>query len=219
MRKGGAVARQMLIEAAAEPGVCPWTSAAPRQRHHPSPTGARRPTARWPRRPRAVPAGQVELKDPKDWKLIGQPVKRLDTVDKLTGKQVFGADLQLPGMLNAAIKACPVFGGKLESFDAAKVRDARGAQGGARRGHAVAVVADTWWQAKTALDALPITWDKGPMPSVSSASIEQMLDEGLTPTRPSSATRRRCEAALAGRAKTVEAVYATRSRTTPPWSR
>ena len=62
----------------------------------------------------------VPLKDPKDWKIIGKPLKRLDTADKVTGKQVYGADLKLPGMLNAAIKDCPVFGGKVKSFDAAK---------------------------------------------------------------------------------------------------
>ena len=80
------------------------------------------------------PPEQVTLKDPKDWKLIGKPVKRLDTRDKLTGKQVFGADLKLPGMLNASIRACPTFGGTLQSFDDSKVRShARCARGGARR--------------------------------------------------------------------------------------
>ena len=67
------------------------------------------------------PPKDVTLKDPKDWKIVGKPVKRLDTLDKVTGKQVYGADLKLPGMLNAAIKDCPVFGGKVKSFDAAKV--------------------------------------------------------------------------------------------------
>src|SRR6185503_4574502 len=62
-----------------------------------------------------------KLKDPKDWKIAGKPMKRLDTADKVTGKQVYGADLKLPGMLNATIKECPVFGGKVKSFDAAKV--------------------------------------------------------------------------------------------------
>ena len=68
-----------------------------------------------------TPPADVPLKDPKDWKIIGKPVKRLDTMDKLTGAQVYGGDLKLPGMLNAAIKDCPVFGGKVKSFEAAKV--------------------------------------------------------------------------------------------------
>src|SRR4029078_9123428 len=63
----------------------------------------------------------VVLKDPKDWKIIGQPLKRLDTADKVTGKQLYGADVKMPGMLNAAIKDAPVFGSKVVSFDAAKV--------------------------------------------------------------------------------------------------
>ena len=76
------------------------------------------------------PPKEVPLKDPKDWKIAGKPVKRLDTADKVTGKQVYGVDLKLPGMLNAAIKDCPVFGGKVKSFDAAKVAGMQGRQEG-----------------------------------------------------------------------------------------
>ena len=124
------------------------------------------------------PPEHIELKDPKDWKIIGKPVKRLDTADKLNGRQVFGVDLELPGMLNAAIRACPVFGGTLNAFDAAKVREMPGVRAVvAVDDYAVAVVAETWWQAKTALDALPITWDEGPNAKVSSASIDHALDE------------------------------------------
>ncbi|MBT8128450.1 MAG: molybdopterin-dependent oxidoreductase, partial [Gammaproteobacteria bacterium] len=183
VRKGGAVARQMLIEAAAEEWDVPINecSAASSVITH-VPSGR---TTTYGQVAAAAaelfPPEHVELKDPKDWKLIGKPVKRLDTVDKLNGKQIFGADLQLPGMLNAAIKACPVFGGKLKSFDDDKVSKMPGVRKVvAVEANAVAVVADTWWQAKTALDALPITWDEGPNRNLSTASIEQMLDEGLT---------------------------------------
>ena len=124
---------------------------------------------------------QVTLKDPKDWELIGQPVKRLDTLDKLTGKQVFGADFVLPGMVNAAITACPVHGGKRKSFDAKTAEAMPGVKSVVAVGdNAVAVVADTWWQAKTAMDAVEIEWDAGESGSVSSASINEMLTEGLT---------------------------------------
>ena len=120
------------------------------------------------------PPKDVKLKDPKDWKIIGKSVKRLDTRDKMTGKQVYGIDVKLPGMLNAAIKACPVFGGKLKSFDADKVASMPGVVKVVPVGdNAVAVVADTWWHAKTALDALPIVWDNGANAKVSSASIAQ----------------------------------------------
>ena len=109
-----------------------------------------------------TPPANVPLKDPKDWKIIGKSMKRLDTLDKVTGAQVYGADLKLPGMLNAAIKDCPVFGGKVKSFEAAKVKGMPGVKQVVQVGDsAVAVVADTWWQAKTALDALPIVWDEG----------------------------------------------------------
>ena len=183
VRKGGALAREMLIEAAAEAWRVPKQEcavAASVITHMPSGR-----TTTYGKVAAAAaelfPPEQVKLKAPEDWKLIGQPVKRLDTADKLTGKQVFGADLQLPGMLNAAIKACPTFGGRLESFDDSKVRKLSGVRKVLRVGEdAVAVVAETWWQAKTALDALPIVWDRGDNVQVDSASIEAMLDEGLS---------------------------------------
>jgi isoquinoline 1-oxidoreductase beta subunit len=183
VRKGGAVARYLLVEAAAEQWGVPMSecrAASSVITHVPSgrkTTYGKVATAA----AESIPPDEVTLKDPKDWKLIGKPVKRLDTDDKLNGKQVFGADLSLPGMLNAAIKACPVFGGKLKSFDAAKVSKLPGVRTVvAVEDNAVAVVAETWWQAKTALDALPISWDEGENATVSTASIEQMLDEGLT---------------------------------------
>jgi isoquinoline 1-oxidoreductase beta subunit len=182
VRKGGAAARYMLIEAAAEQWAVPMEecSASNSVITH-TPSGK---TTTYGKVAAAAaelfPPEHVELKDPKDWKLIGKSVKRLDTDDKLTGKQVFGADLTLPGMLNAAIKSCPVFGGTVKSFDAAKVSTMPGVRKVVPvEDYAVAVVADTWWQAKTALDALPITWDNGPNADISSESIKQMLDEGL----------------------------------------
>jgi isoquinoline 1-oxidoreductase beta subunit len=213
VRKGGAVARQMLIEAAAEVWDVPMEECrAENSIITHLPTGrttnygkvASAAAALWP-------PEQVVLKDPGDWKLIGQPVKRLDTLDKLTGRQVFGADLELPGMLNAAVKACPVFTGKLAAFDAAKVRDMPGVRAVVAVGdNAVAVVAETWWQAKTALDALPVTWDKGPHAQLSSAEIDAMLDEGLTSDEQVYVgnTSGDVQQGLGRAAKTIEAVYA-----------
>src|SRR3989442_905626 len=157
-----------------------------------------------------TPPATVALKDPKDWKLIGKSVKRLDTMDKLTGAQVYGADLKLPGMLNAAIKDCPVFGGKVKSFEAAKVKGMPGVRYVVPVGEsAVAVVADAWWQAKTALDALPIVWDEGPNARVSSATIADMLQAGLDADDAFVANQNGdAKAAIAGAAKKVEAVYA-----------
>jgi isoquinoline 1-oxidoreductase beta subunit len=156
-----------------------------------------------------VPPLQVELKDPGNWKIAGKPVKRLDTLDKLNGKQVYGADLQLEGMLNAAIRACPVFGGTLHSFDAAAVSKRPGVRAVVPvEGNAVAVVADTWWQAKTALDALPVTWNEGPNAGLNSASIAQLLDEGLDAEDAAVGNQvGDARSALERAAKTVEATY------------
>jgi isoquinoline 1-oxidoreductase beta subunit len=212
VRKGGAVARQMLIEAAADAwGVPMGECRAENSVITHGPTGRTTTYGEVARAASALfPPEQVELKDPKDWRLVGQPVKRLDTLDKLNGRQVYGADLQLPGMLNAAIKACPVFTGKLKSLDAANVDKMPGVRAVvAVEDNAVAVVAETWWQAKTALDALPVTWDKGPHASLSSADIDTMLDEGLTSDEKVFVgnANGNVEKGLAGAAKTIEAVY------------
>jgi isoquinoline 1-oxidoreductase beta subunit len=213
VRKGGAVARHMLIEAAAEQWGVPMTEcrAANSMITH-VPSGRTTTYGKVAALAAEMfPPEHIELKDPKDWKLIGQPVKRLDTDDKLNGKQVYGADLQLPGMLNAAIKACPVFGGKLNSFDANKVRNMPGVRAVLPvEDYAVAVVADTWWQAKTALDALPITWDEGPNAKLDSAAIDKMLDAGLISNRKVFVGNANGDVykALKGAAKTVEATYA-----------
>ena len=156
------------------------------------------------------PPADVKLKDPKDWKIAGKGVKRLDTVDKTTGKMIYGIDVKLPGMLNAAIKDCPVFGGKLKSYDEAKIAGMKGVKKVVKVGDsAVAVVADTWWHAKTALDALPIVWDEGENAKVSSESIAKWLAEGLDNAQPAYVGNQNgdAKAAIAGAAKKVEAVY------------
>src|ERR1700710_1749690 len=105
---------------------------------------------------------RATVKQQSEWKIIGKGVKRLDTVEKLSGKQIFAIDVQLPDMLNAAIAQCPVFGGTLQSFDADKIKSMPGVRHVvAVDDNAVAVVADKWYQAKTALAALPIVWNEG----------------------------------------------------------
>ena len=156
------------------------------------------------------PPADVKLKDPKDWKIAGKGLKRLDTEDKTTGKMMYGIDVKLPGMLNAAIKDCPVFGGKLKSFDEAKIANMKGVKKVVRVGDtAVAVVADTWWHAKSALDALPIVWDEGENNKVSSASIAKWLAEGLDNAQPAFVGNQNgdAKATIASAAKKIEAVY------------
>ncbi|MGH8441585.1 MAG: xanthine dehydrogenase family protein molybdopterin-binding subunit, partial [Nevskiaceae bacterium] len=212
VRKGGATARMMLVQAAADAWGVPVADcgAANSVITH-KPSGR---TTTYGKVAEAAakltPPANVTLKDPKDWKLIGKSVKRLDTLPKVTGAQVYGFDLKLPGMLNAAIRDCPVFGGKVKSFEAAKVTGMPGVRHVVPVGNsAVAVVADTWWHAKTALDALPIDWDEGPSAQVSSAAIAEMLKAGLGADQAFVNNQNGdAKAAIAGAVKKVEAVYA-----------
>jgi isoquinoline 1-oxidoreductase beta subunit len=153
----------------------------------------------------------ITLKDPKTWKIAGKPMKRLDTAEKLNGNLIYAIDVKVPGMMCAAIKDCPVFGGKLVSFDEAKVAGRPGIRKVVKvNDTTVAVVADTWWHAKTALDALPIVWDEGPNASRTSAMIDEQLKEGLTaPTAYAHRQNGDALKAMAGAAKKVEAVYST----------
>jgi isoquinoline 1-oxidoreductase beta subunit len=212
VRKGGAAARMMLIAAAGVEWKVPASecSAANSVITH-KPTGRTTTYGKV-----AAAAAQIEvpadvpLKDPKDWKLIGKSVKRLDTVDKTTGKMMYGIDVKLPGMMHATIKACPVFGGKVKSFDAAKVESMKGVKKVVQVGNnAVAVVADSWWHAKTALDALPIVWDTGENAKVTSASISKWLKEGFDADQAFVSNKvGDVKAGLASAAKTVVAEYA-----------
>jgi len=151
------------------------------------------------------------LKDPKAWTIAGTPRQRLDTADKLDGSKRYAIDVRLPGQLSAAIQACPVWGGKLVSFDADKVSVRRGVRGVVRvNDRTVAVVADTWWRAKTALEALPIVWDEGPGAAQSSATIAERLREGLTaPNAYAGRAEGDALQAIAGAAQQVNASYGT----------
>jgi isoquinoline 1-oxidoreductase subunit beta len=211
VRKGGAAAREMLKQAAANEWKVPVSevTAANSVITH---TASDRTTTYGKVAEAAAkvePPQNVKLKDPKDWKLIGKGVKRLDTADKLTGKQLYSLDFKLPGMLSAAVKESPVFGGKVKSFDAAKVMNMPGVKKVVQSGDAaVAVVADTWWQAKTALEALPIVWDDGPNAKVSSATIADQLKAGLdAETKFIGNQQGDAKAAITSAAKKVEAVY------------
>ncbi|HUP35405.1 MAG TPA: molybdopterin cofactor-binding domain-containing protein [Candidatus Limnocylindria bacterium] len=211
VRQGGAVARTMLVQAAANGWGVPVAECSVA-----SSVITHRPTGRTTTygsvaeaAAKLTPPDKVPLKDPKEWKIIGKSVKRLDTLGKVTGAQVYGFDLKLPGMLTATIKDCPVFGGTVKSYEADKVKGMPGVRhvlpvGGS----AVAVVADTYWEAKTALDALPIVWDEGPNAKVSSAIIAAMCAEGLSAEQAFvNNTNGDAKAALAGATKKIEAVY------------
>jgi isoquinoline 1-oxidoreductase subunit beta len=215
VRRGGAVARMMLLQAAADQwnvpvgelsvsnGVITHASSKRTIRYGEVASAAAKLTP--------PDAKSIKLKDPKDWKIAGKPLKRLDTADKLDGSKIFAIDLKLPGMLCAAVKDCPVFGGKLASYDESKITGMPGVKKVVKvKDSAVAVVADTWWRAKKALDALPIVWDEGPNASQSSATIADMLKEGLNAAA-TNGDRKNGDAlkAISEAPKKIEAVYST----------
>ena len=216
VRRGGAAARMMLLQAAADQWNVPvgevtvangviTHAASQRSTTYGRVAGA---AARLtPPDPKSI-----QLRDPKEWKIAGRPMKRLDTADKLNGSKIYSIDLKLPGMLHAAVKACPVFGGKLVSYDESKLSGRPGVHRVVKvNDSTVGVVANTWWRAKTALDALPIVWDEGAGATQSSATIAARLKEGLTASGEPLAGWQEGDAlkAIEGAAKKVEAVYST----------
>src|SRR5258708_5371576 len=212
VRKGGAAARMMLVQAAANEWKVPaseCTASSSVITHKPSGRkttyGKVAEAAARLEQPKDVP-----LKDPKTWKIAGKPLKRLDTAKKVNGTMIYGLDLKMPGMLNAAVKDCPVFGGKVKSFDTSRANGMTGVKKVVPVGDSgVAVIADTWWNAKTALEQLPIVWDEGPNAKISSADIAEILKAGLDAEQAFVGNQAGgdVKAALAGAARKVEAVY------------
>jgi isoquinoline 1-oxidoreductase beta subunit len=122
-----------------------------------------------------MPPKDVALKDPKDFVLIGKPLKRLDTPDKANGKAVYGIDAILPDMKFATVAACPVFGGKVGKVDDSSAKKIPGVHKIVVLDDMVAVVGDHMWAAKKGLDALKIDWDEGPNARITSKHIWQDL--------------------------------------------
>jgi isoquinoline 1-oxidoreductase beta subunit len=216
MRQGGAAARTVLLQAAANQwgvavgevtvskGVITHTGSGRKLSYGQVASAAAKLTPPDPK--------TLVLRDPRQWKIAGKPLKRVDTALKVMGKQNYAIDTRLPGMVYAAIQASPVFGGKLVSFDASKLKGRKGIQGVYKvDDNAVAVVADNWWRAKMALLDLPIVWNEGANGQESSATIDARLKEGLTATNNVFADIDIGNApqVIAGAAKRVEAVYST----------
>ena len=209
LRQAGAIAREMLIAAAA----ARWNAPADECRAENSiithlPSGR---AVRFGDVAAAVaairPPAHVKLKAPKDWKLIGTRQKRFDVLDKIKGQPIYGIDVRLPDMLHAAIRHCPVFKGNVQSVDETKLAGMKGVRRVVRLADAVAVVAESWWQAQQAVDALAVTWDTGGNGQVSSDTIEEALRAGLA--RPDGIGRRDGDvtAALAGSVRRIDAEY------------
>jgi isoquinoline 1-oxidoreductase beta subunit len=222
LRRVGAAGRQLLIAAAAQGWNVPaseCSASASKVTHGPS--GRKLGYGQLVERAAKLPAPDLQsvtLKDPKAFTLIGTPRRGVDTPSIVTGKPLYGIDMTLPGMLYAVFEKCPVFGGTLVSadLDAVKaqpgVRAAFVVKGGTELSgllDGVAIVADTWWAAKTAREKLHVRWDEGAAAGVSSAGLaKRALDMASAP--PARSLRKDGDVAntLAGAAKTVKATYA-----------
>ncbi|MEZ5419569.1 MAG: molybdopterin cofactor-binding domain-containing protein [Vicinamibacterales bacterium] len=221
LRRAGAVGRHLLVQAAARTWQVPAAQCTTRSgRVHHAASGRSLGYGELAATAATLPVPDprsVALKDPKDYRIIGQPIKAVGVADIVRGLPVFSIDFTLPDMLWAVYEKCPVFGGTVASANLDEVK----ARPGVRhvfvvepRGDltalagGVAVVADTWWQAKTARDALKVTWHEGPAAGQSSAGFaataETLFAEGpaFTLSRLGDA-----DAALAASAKTIEATY------------
>ena len=212
VRKAGAAAREMLVAAAA----ARW-KVAPAECSVDKGVITHGPTKRRLRYGQVAaqaaklePPKQIALRDPKDWKIAGKPLHRLDIPDKVLGKPVFGTDVMLPGLLHASIAQCPVFGGKVRGVDSAEAMTMRGVKQVVRAGDFVAVVADSWWRANEALKKVKVDWDTGDHGAASDATVMAMLREGLADPKAVSAKKSGdAAAALAAAAKVVEAEYSS----------
>lgn len=207
LRKAGAQARTMLVQAAA----AYWGVDAAKLRVEGGTVvnGNKRLTygelaenaAKLP-----VPA-EVTLKPAKDFKLVGKPQKRIDTASKVDGSAIYGIDVKLPGMLHAALAQPPTLGGALDRFDAKAAEAMPGVKKVLATGSGVVVVADHYWQARKALAAVRISWKGGPNAGLSTEGIRSRLRKAAA--RPGRDVRKEGDvpAALKTAAKVVQATY------------
>ena len=210
VRKAGAAAREMLTAAAAARWQVPVSecAAAGGVVVHAASGRKLRYGELVADAAKLVPPQDVKLRDPKDWKIAGKPLHRLDIPDKVLGKPVFGVDVSLPGMLHASIAQCPVFGGKVAAVDAREAEKMRGVKKIVREPDFVAVVADSWWRANQALQKVHIDWDAGGNGDVDNQAIAAMLRDGLADPNPAVARKTGDAAgAMPAAARTVEEEY------------
>ena len=221
LRKAGAAAREMLLSAAAETwGVDKAACRAEQGAVIHTPSNRRLTYGKLVAKAATVPLPHdVPLKDPKDWKILGTRVKRLDTPPKVDGSAQFGIDVKTPGLLVAVVARSPVFGGKVKSFDATNAKAVPGVKHVVQISTGVAVVADGYWSAKKGRDALTVTWDEGPTASVSSASISELFGQKAGQTGVVARHDGDAQAHCRGRRPSSTPPTSCRSSPTPPWSR
>src|SRR5437773_11097526 len=177
-RKAGAAAKEMLVEAEAnEWGVPPEQCVAENSTVIHRPTGRRFTYGELTDKAARLPVPQnPRLKSPKDFRLIGKRIARLETPQKVDGSAVYGLDVKVPGALVAVLARCPVFGGRVASFDATAAKAIPGVRHVIQIDSGVAVVASALWPTKLGVDALRITWDEGPTATVSSETIAKAFE-------------------------------------------
>jgi isoquinoline 1-oxidoreductase beta subunit len=208
MRKAGAAAREMLVAAAAETWKANKVDCRAEKGMVVHKSGKKLSYGQLAARAAAQPVpSNVQLKDPKDFKIVGKGARRLDTASKVNGSAVFGMDVRLPGMLTAVVARSPVAGGKVASFNADKAKAVPGVKHVVQIGSGIAVVADGYWNAKKGRDTLEIKWDEGASATLSSEGIRKTFGElaekqGIVATKTGDAA-----AALAGATRKLEAVY------------
>ena len=209
LRKAGASARAMLIAAAAETWkVEPKSCRAENGQVIHADSGRKLSFGKLAEAAsRLKPPDDVTLKDPKDFKLIGKPTKRLDTPEKVNGTGVFGLDVKVPGLLVALVARPPVFGGKLKSVNAERTKAAAGVRHVVEIERGVAVVADGFWPAKRGREALEIVWDEGPLATLDSRAQREQYAE--LAKKPGAVAKKAGDvtAAMGRAAKKFEAVY------------
>lgn len=211
LRRVGATTRELLIAAAAQSWGVPPDQCHARGSEVIHDASGRRVQygALLAQAAKLTPPHDARLKDPKDFRLIGTSVARLDTPAKVDGSAVFGQDVRVPGMLTAVVARCPVFGGGIKSYDATAARAVAGVRNVAAIGSGIAVVADNFWAAQRGREALVIQWDFGPKAKLDSPAIAAQLRaavgrEGKTARNDGDASK-----VLAAATRVVEALYET----------
>ncbi|MGH8308471.1 MAG: molybdopterin cofactor-binding domain-containing protein, partial [Steroidobacteraceae bacterium] len=176
LRTAGAQARRMLVMAAAKEWRSPISGIRVQDGVIQSPRGKKLTFGQVAEAASKLPVPKdVKLKDPGNFRVIGKPMKRLDTPAKVDGSAQFGIDVRLPDMLYAALAQPPVLGGKVKSFDGEAAKAMPGVKAVVQTTTGIAVVADSWWQARKARDAVSIQWDAGPNVGLNDAAISRGL--------------------------------------------
>jgi isoquinoline 1-oxidoreductase beta subunit len=209
LRKSGASAREMLVAAAAQEWNVPASECTASSSVITHPSGKKTTYGKVAAAAAKIePPKDVKLRDPKDWKIAGKSLARLELPDKVMGKPVFGVDVQLPNMLHASVAQSPVFLGKVKSVDSSAAEKMRGVKGIVKQENFVAVVADNWWRANQALKEVKVEWDGGQWANASDETIMASFREGLAAKDlPRARAMGDAPAALATAAKVVEAEY------------